>query len=91
MATTITSAPLKITITESITLNGSQQGGVNTKTINNINEVTKRIVSVPTSEVQLVAFSTAVAAGTFIAADVRYIRITNKDDTNFIYLVFKNE
>ena len=39
----------------------------------------------------MVAFSTAVSAGTYIASDVRYIRITNKDGTNFIYLVFKNE
>jgi hypothetical protein len=91
MASSITAATLKVTLTESITLNGSQQGAINTKTIASINEVTKRIVSVPTSEIQLVAFSTAVAAGTYIAADVRYIRLTNKDDTNFVYLVFKNE
>ena len=82
---------MKVTVTESITLNGTQQGAVNTKTITGITNVSKRIVSVPASEVQLVAFSTAVAAGTFVESDVRYIRITNKDDSNFVYLVFKNE
>ena len=34
---------------------------------------------------------TAVAAGTFIEGDVRYIRITNKDTTNHVGLIFKNE
>ena len=91
MASKITKAPLKVTISESISLNGTQQGGINTTTILSIAEISKRIVAVPTSEVQLIAFSTAIAAGTFIESDVRYIRITNKDDSNFVYLVFKNE
>ena len=91
MATRLTAQPLKVTITESISLNGTQQGAMNTMTIQSVAEISKRIVSVPTSEVQLLAFSTAVAAGTYIESDVRYIRITNKDDSNFIYLVFKNE
>ena len=91
MGTTISNATLTVTLTESISLNGSEQGATNTINITNVDEVSKRIVSVPTSEVSLAAFSTAVAEDTFIEGDVRYIRITNKDDANFIYLVFKNE
>lgn len=91
MASQITSATLKVTVKESIILNGSEQGATNTKSITGINEVSKRILSVPTSEVQIIAFSTAVAAGTFVESNVRYIRITNKDGTNHITLVFKNE
>ena len=37
------------------------------------------------SGLQTVAvLGTAVAAGTYIKTDVKYIRLTNKDDTNFI-------
>ena len=91
MASTIGTAVLTVTHTESISLNGSQLGATNTMTVSGINEVSKRIVSVPTSEVVLASFSTAVSNGTFIEGDVRYIRITNKDNAEFIYLVFKNE
>ena len=91
MATTITNATLTVTLTEAVTLNGYDQGSSNTLTIANIDEVSKRIVSVPLSEVVLLSFSTVVAPGTFVEGDVRYIRITNKDNANFVYLVFKNE
>ena len=57
MATTISNATLTVTLTESVSLNGIEQGATNTLTIANIDEVSKRIVSVPTSEVELVAFS----------------------------------
>jgi len=91
MATTISNATLTVTLTESVTLNGSEQGATNTLSISNIDEVYKRIVTVPTSEVTLIEMSTAVANGTFIESDVLYIRITNKDDTNHVSLTFKNE
>ena len=91
MATTLSSATMTVRIVESIKLNGVEQGAVNTRAISSINEVSKRILSIPTSEVTISSFSTAVSTGTFIEGDVRYIRITNKDDSNFIYLVFKNE
>ena len=84
-------ANLIVTHTESLTLNGQEFGGTNTLSISGINNVDKRIVTVPTSEVTLVSLGTAVAAGTFNEANVRYIRITNKDITNHLYLVLKNE
>ena len=91
MASTLSSATMTVRIVESIKLNGTEQGAVNTKTISGINEISKRILTVPTSEIVITSFSTAVSTGTFIEGDVRYIRITNKDDSNFVYLVFKNE
>ena len=91
MATTITSAKLKVTITESIKLKGKDQGSTTELTINDINEVASRIVTVPTSEVEIIAMSTAVSSGTFVEGNVRYIRITNLDDTNHVSLTFKNE
>ena len=99
MASTITAATLTVTVTESVTLNGSDQGASNALTVASVNEVVKRIVSVSTTESGLLGFSTASStdlsksylAGQFDEDDVRYIRITNKDDTNFAVLVFKSE
>lgn len=92
MATTITAATLTVTLTEAISLNGQDKGATNTLTISAVTEVSQRIVNVPTSEVEILAFlGTAVAAGQFLDADVRYVRITNKDDTNYVTLTFKNE
>ena len=68
-------ATLNVTHTESITLNGQQFGGTNTLAISGINNVDKRIVTVPQSEIILASFSTAVAAGTYNEANVRYVRI----------------
>ena len=84
MASTLTAAALTVKITESIELNGKDQGGSNVLTIGSVATVSKRIVDVPTSEVEIVAMSTAVASGTFVEGDVRYIRITNLDDTNHV-------
>ena len=86
MATSVRNATLKVTIEEEITLNGVRQDSENIVRISDINEVYKRIVTIPASEVTVVLFSTAVAAGTFIEGDIRYIRLTNKDDTNYIIL-----
>ena len=91
MASTITASTLKVTIREDIKLNDVQQGGTNTLNIANINEVHKRIVSIPTSEIEIIKMDTTAGAGQFIEGDVRYIRITNKDDTNNVFLTFKNE
>ena len=92
MATTISNATLTVTLTESITLNGSEQGATNTLTHSNIDEVSKRIVTITTAESTIATFSSAVAsAGHYIAADVRYIRFTNLDGTNFITLTFRNQ
>ena len=91
MASTITASTLTVIVSEEITLHGYEQGSRNTLTIANIGEIQKRIVTVPTSEVIIVAMSTAIAAGTFIESDVKYIRITNLDDTNHVAIICKNE
>ena len=92
MASTVTAANLKVSITESILLNGNQQGGTSTKTIGSINEISKRILTITTNEVTIATFSAAVAStGHYNDSAVRYMRFTNKDDTNFITLTFTNE
>ena len=91
MASTVTASTMTVTISESITLNGKNQGGTQTLSITSIATVSRRIIDVPASEVEIIAMSTAVAAGTFIESDVLYIRITNLDDTNHVTLTFKDE
>jgi hypothetical protein len=91
MASTVTASTMTVTISESITLNGKNQGSTQTLSIPSIATVSRRIIDVPASEVEILAMSTAVAAGTFIESDVLYIRITNLDDTNHVTLLFKNE
>tara|TARA_R100000008_G_scaffold84850_1_gene73286 strand:- start:254 stop:724 length:471 start_codon:yes stop_codon:yes gene_type:complete len=91
MASTVTAGTLKVTIRESITLKGKDQGSTTELSISDINEVASRIITVPTSEVEIIAMSTAVGSGTFVEGNVRYIRITNLDDTNHVSLTFKNE
>jgi len=59
MASTITSATLTVTLTEAINLNGKDQGSKNTLSVASINEVSKRIITVPTSEIEVLAMSTA--------------------------------
>ena len=92
MATTITAATLTVTITEEISLNGQDKGSTNTLTVTSVTEVSQRIVEVPTSEITILSFqATNPGAGTFDRADVRYIRLTNKDDTNHVVLVFTDD
>ena len=91
MASTVTVGKLRVKISESIILNGENHGGTVVSTIPSIATVSKRIVDVPITEVVIASMSTSVGAGTFKESDVRYIRITNLDDENFVYLVFKNE
>ncbi len=63
-----------------------------TQTISNVKKHSNRIVPVPTSEIIVLAFqATTPGAGTFNEANVKYIRLTNKDSTNFIQLIFRSE
>ena len=92
MASTLSSGTLTVKVIESIKLNGVEQGANNTKVYSGINSISKRIVTITTAESTIATFSAAVAsAGHYIAADVRYMRFTNKDDTNFITLTFRNQ
>ena len=92
MASTITAATLTVKISESILLNGLQQGGTNSIAFASINEISKRIMTITTNESTIATFSGAVAsAGHFNDSAVKYMRFTNLDDTNFITLTFRNQ
>jgi len=91
MTSTVTAATLTVTITELITLNGAARGGTNTLDIGSINEVSKRIVTATTTETEILSFGAAFSGHGFVIGNVRYIRITNLDDTNSVTLTFKNQ
>jgi len=85
MATTITPSVLTVTLTESISLNGAQQGGTNTLSISSIKEVFKRIVRcVDDTDCTIATFQTATSTsdGAIDLENVRYIRVTNLDSSN---------
>ena len=78
-------ATLTTTITESLTLNGAQQGGTTTKSITGINHVFKRIVTcVDDTDCTIANFQTATntSDSAIDLEDVRYIRVTNLEGTN---------
>ena len=95
MASTITASTLTVTLTEKIILNGRDQGSTTELSIGSINEVYKRIVSCPAnSETTLAHFHSSVADGTLSPLDidnVKYIRVTNLDDTTSITLSLQSD
>jgi len=88
MTTTIENAKLTVRVTEDITLNGRKLGNTNKHEILNINEVSERILTVPTSQVTILSASSAVGPGTYLSGSIKYIRVTNLDDTNFVRVSF---
>ena len=86
-------ATMTINLTESLTLNGVEQGGNITQSFTGINNISKRTIVVTTTEATIATFSAAVAAGNYIAANVRYIRFTNLEASggNFITLTLRNQ
>ena len=84
-------ATLTVSIVEDLTINSRDYGSKQSVAIPSIVDVTRRIVTITTTEATIATFSTAVGAGTYIAADVMYIRFSNLDLTNFVMLTFKDE
>jgi hypothetical protein len=86
MATTVTNANLTVTLTDNVTLNGQSYGNTNTLTIADIDEVYSRVVEVPISAFTPIVELGSTGQGSLVAANVKYIRVTNLDDTNFVNL-----
>jgi|TARA_R100000482_G_scaffold121029_1_gene66816 hypothetical protein len=87
MATTVSSATLSVQINEQITLNGTQYDQTITKSITGIGNVSKRIFTIPASTtVTLATFISTVTNDQFDVEDVKYIRVTNLDDTDALVL-----
>ena len=85
-------ATLKVKIQEDIILDNQDYGSKRVLEVSSINEISKRILTITTTESTIATFSSAAAsAWHYVAADVRYIRFTNKDTSNFITLTFRNQ
>ena len=88
MATKITPATLTVKVTESVSLNGVSYGGTNTFVKTSCGQVNQRIINVAAgSNTEIASFGSADAKGEVIAANLKYFRVTNLDDTNFIGVV----
>jgi hypothetical protein len=82
-------ANLTVTLTESVTLNGSVRGSTNQLTITGIEHVMERIVTIPASADTTVLLTKDTVASSDSAVDIqdtKYIRITNLDATNPVRL-----
>jgi hypothetical protein len=94
-------ADLLVTIQESITLpNRNKEILSNTKVISGVNQTLRRIDTIPTtfsgSGVEILHFvdsESEQTGGGFVKQDVKYVRITNLDSTNYglIYLIDTND
>ena len=92
MASTIQDSKLVVKISESVILNGKEQGGVTTKILSGINTYSKRIVTLIEDTSHSVA---EFVASSLIASDLeydsdklQYIRMTNLDDTNKVIITY---
>ncbi len=88
MATTVTKATLAVQILEDITLNGTQHGSKSIHEYQQISQVDERILSIPTYEVSVLNLSSSDGAGTYDTDKIRYVRLTNLDNKNFLRLEF---
>ena len=75
-------------ITEQLTLNGDDVGSSITQTINNVNYIDNRILSVPTGSVTTIfSMDSVPGAGTFVTSSFQYGRITNNSTVVPIKLI----
>ena len=77
-------ADLSVTLTESVTLNGSVRGTTNTLTVSDIIDTFERVVTCPALQTTTIAtFATNVydSAGAIDTQGAKYVRITNLSDT----------
>lgn len=79
-------ATLKVTISEELTLNGVQRGSSRELDISSVTQIDSRIVTVTTTEADIVKFDSAIASGTFVANDVKYLRISNTNSSGDLTL-----
>ena len=82
-------ADLTVTITESVTLNGTARGSTNTLTVSGVDDVYHRIITCPHDVPVTVATfhaTTGASDGSLDVENVKYIRVTNLDGSNPVIL-----
>jgi len=91
MASTISNKKMTVTINETITLGSDDYGNRTQFHIDNINEVSKRVLAVPTHQVSVLKLSSSAGAGTYASGSMKYARITNLDNENYVRLTFMSQ
>ncbi len=90
MASTVTPATATVQIVESLTLGGVDRGGTHTRSISNVAEADRRVMTIDSAnEIDIIELNSNNGQGKFIRSAIRYIRITNLDNTNFLRVRFK--
>tara|TARA_B100001094_G_scaffold317691_1_gene360397 strand:+ start:259 stop:717 length:459 start_codon:yes stop_codon:yes gene_type:complete len=84
MASTVTSATLKVQIQEDIELNGTTRGSKIIHQFSEIAQIDERIMTIPTHDVDVLLLSSSAGAGTYETSTFKYARFTNLDDENFL-------
>ena len=87
-------ADLTITLTESVTLNGADQGSTNTKTVTGVSEILRQVRELDNDETTIFQLDATAAddayntGHTMEAANLKYLRITNLHASNTVKLAF---
>jgi hypothetical protein len=79
MASTVTPSTATITISEGLTLGGVDRSGAHTRTIQNIAEADRRVLTIPSSseiDIHRIVSNRMAKVSSFVH-HIRYIRITN--------------
>ena len=89
MASTVNKSKLTVILREEVKLKNQTYGNRTEIEINSINEVSQRIISVPTADTTtLIKLSGSVGAGTYAMDNLKYGRVTNLDNKNYVRLSF---
>lgn len=82
---------LTTTILETLSIEGQRYDSQRIKSVENITQVLKTVVTVNETESVLLTFADdAVGVGTVDRSSVAYLRITNLDETDYVTLAFKD-
>ena len=90
MATTIAPTQLTTTVQETITLNGVTFNSANTRVVTSITNYVNNVFNIQTGTQEILAFSRSGVAprnGEYDIDNVKYLRLTNADDTTDITIV----
>ena len=81
-------ATLTVTVQESVTIEGKLYGNTVAKEFTSIEQVYQQVVNVGTSIQELIGFDPTEKAGNIADDKMKYMRITNRDATNFVTISF---
>tara|TARA_R110000824_G_scaffold1603_3_gene7814 strand:+ start:533 stop:1210 length:678 start_codon:yes stop_codon:yes gene_type:complete len=91
MARSYGTATLTLTVTEAITLNSKDEGQTHTHTVASVSDIYRRTLTASTTDTSVVTFASVFGVGQFVVGDVKYMRLTNLDDTNHVVFTLTNE